>query len=285
MHSGEAVLAALLRQGVDAIGIDVQKNIVSVLMDTPIDRVFNILHGKLGEDGVLQGALELMGIPYTGSGVMASALGMDKPRCKDVWVAKGLPTPKYRVVSEASELNGLVEYIGLPCIAKPVCEGSSVGISKVEAADQLAAAFNHAQAFDNSVLFEQWVQGKEYTAAFLGREALPLIWLETPRALYDYEAKYLLDTTQYHCPCGLLEDVERSLQSMCLQAFDAVGATQWGRVDFMMDEQGQPWLIEVNTVPGMTDHSLVPKAAQQAGVSFDELVLHILDESMRAQSE
>jgi len=283
LKSGAEVLAAMQRLHIDAVPIDVDKNILTTLQHAKIDRVFNMLHGRIGEDGVIQGALELMGLPYTGSGVLASALAMDKQRTKEVWLAKGLPTPRYLMLDDETDFALVATDIDFPCAVKPVNEGSSIGISKVDNEKDLEKAYISAKQLDKQVMMEQWVRGKEYTATILGDMALPLICLETPRQFYDYAAKYSEDSTQYFCPCGLDSKTERHLQTLARQAFEAIGARDWGRVDMMVDEDGRPWLIELNTLPGMTDHSLVPMAAKAAGISFDELVLAILDLSMCAK--
>jgi D-alanine-D-alanine ligase len=273
--SGNAVLAALQRQGVDAQGIDAGRDVMQRLADGGFDRVFIMLHGRGGEDGVIQGALERLGLPYTGSGVLGSALGMDKYRTKLIWRGLGLPTPESVLLTNEQDLQQ-ADALGYPLIVKPSHEGSSIGMAKVGAGSELAAAWREARHYDSQVLVERWIVGGEYTATILGEWALPLIRLETPRTFYDYEAKYQADTTRYHCPCGLPAEHEQALQALALQAFSAIGASGWGRVDLMLDQAGQAWLIEVNTVPGMTDHSLVPMSARQAGIDFDELVLQIL---------
>jgi D-alanine-D-alanine ligase len=276
LKSGAAVLAALQRRGVDAHGIDAGRDVLTQLADGGFDRVFIALHGRFGEDGTIQGALEVLGLPYTGSGVLASALGMDKLRCKQIWSAAGIPTPAYEVLGPDADLAAVAARLGVPLMVKPNREGSSIGISKVERAADLADAVAEARRHDNEVLVEQFIAGAELTAAVLGERALPLIRLETPRAFYDYEAKYQSDSTRYICPCGLPAEQEAQLQQTALRAFGAVGCSGWGRVDFMLDEGGAPYFLEVNTVPGMTDHSLVPMAARQAGLGFDELVMRIL---------
>lgn len=280
LRSGQAVFDALIRQGVDAHIVDAQEDVLQVLSDGSFDRAFNILHGRMGEDGVIQGALEVLGMPYTGSGVLASAIGMHKLRTKQIWQSVTLPTPPYTYAHSAEELPRLAKEIGFPMAIKPSHEGSSIGISKVRDENELQKAWELASRYDNEVLAEHWVEGDEYTVSILGGEALPAIRLETPNEFYDYQAKYEANTTLYHCPCGLPESDEKVLQALALNAFDAVGASGWGRVDLMRDAQGKAWLIEVNTVPGMTDHSLVPMAAKQAGMSFDELVIKILETSL-----
>jgi len=277
--SGQAILAALLRQGVDAVGIDTaERPVIEQLSEKHIDRVFIALHGRGGEDGTIQGLLDFMGLPYTGSGVLGSALAMDKYRTKQVWQGLGLPTPACTLIND-SHLSTVIEQVGLPLMLKPVLEGSSVGMSKVSNVDELALAYEAASQFDCPVMAESYITGIEYTAAILGDLVLPLIRLETPREFYDYTAKYSDDAkTAYICPCGLPAAQEKALQDLALQAFLAIGAQGWGRVDFLCDKSLMPWLIEVNTVPGMTrDHSLVPMAAKVADISFDDLVLRILN--------
>jgi D-alanine-D-alanine ligase len=243
--------------------------------------VFIVLHGRGGEDGQIQGALATMGLPYTGSGVLGSALGMDKYRCKLAWRGCGLPTAEFALLRSEADLAGAAE-IGFPLMIKPAHEGSSIGMARADDAPGLESAWREAVRYDGLVIAERWIFGPEYTCALLGGEALPLIKLETPRDFYDYEAKYLADSTRYICPCGLDPEVEARLQQMSVNAFDAIGASGWGRVDFMLDGDGSPSLLEVNTVPGMTDHSLVPMAAKARGVGFDELVWRILETSLDA---
>ena len=280
LKSGQAVLAALRARGVDAHGLDVDRAILNVLANDRFDRAFIILHGRGGEDGVIQGALDLLELPYTGSGVLASALGMDKLRTKQVWSSSGLPTPPYRRIASAAELAAAADELGLPLAVKPASEGSSIGISRVDAPTQFPTAWERAAACDSAVLAEPWIQGQEYTGSWLQGEALPLIRLETPREFYDYEAKYQAEDTRYLCPCGLPEEREMELRELVGQAFAAVEGHGWGRVDFMVDAQEQPWLLEVNLIPGMTDHSLLPMAARVAGLSFEELVWRILETSL-----
>jgi D-alanine-D-alanine ligase len=280
LKSGRAVLAALQQQGVDAHAVDTGEAVVQRL-DQDFDRAFIVLHGRGGEDGVIQGVLETLGLPYTGSGVLGSALGMDKLRSKWLWQALGLAVPEFKVVGAECTPEELHAELGLPLMIKPSREGSSLGISKVTEAPQLPAALAAARELDDCVIAERFIQGGEYTCAILGREALPMIRIETPRVFYDYQAKYFADDTRYHCPCGLDPAREEALQRLSLQAFAALACHGWGRVDFMVDEAGQPWLIEVNTVPGMTDHSLVPMAARQAGIAFEELVWRILEETLQ----
>ncbi|MDH5472017.1 MAG: D-alanine--D-alanine ligase [Gammaproteobacteria bacterium] len=280
LNSGQAVLAALRNQGVNAHGIDVDRNIVKKLTDDNFDCVFNILHGRGGEDGVIQGLLDIVQIPYTGSDVLGSALAMDKLRTKQLWKGVGLPTPDYQILNSEDDCKIAVQRLGLPLMIKPVLEGSSIGMSKVNSVDDINAAWQVAKQCEGIVIAEKFIQGREYTAAILGEKVLPMIRLETPRDFYDYKAKYDDEGTRYHCPCGLSDEHEEKLSALMFSAFESVGATGWGRVDFMLDYDDQPWLIEVNTVPGMTDHSLVPMAAKQAGMSFDELVIEILKGAM-----
>jgi D-alanine-D-alanine ligase len=277
LRSGAMVLAALRQRGVNAHAFDPQQRDLAALIAEKFDRVFIALHGRYGEDGTIQGALELLGIPYTGSGVLASALAMDKWRSKLVWQAAGIPTPRYELLTAASDLNAVRAHLGLPLMVKPANEGSSIGMSKVSAAAELDEAYTLAANYDSVVLAEQFIQGIELTAGVLGGEALPLIKLETPRKFYDYEAKYRASDTRYIIPCGLAPAAEAELQQQVLAAFNALGCRGWGRVDLMLDAVGKPWFIEVNTSPGMTDHSLVPMAARHAGLSFEDLVLRILE--------
>lgn len=280
LRSGAAVYEALIRQGVDAISIDVTGNPIEALSGIKVDRVFNIIHGRGGEDGVLQGVLESMGIPYTGSGVMASGLTMDKLRTKLCWQGYGLVTPKWFLLKNESDLDACIESLGFPVIVKPAQEGSSLGMSKANNREELLKALQIALEFRCDVYAESWVTGKEYTVAVLNNEALPVIRLETPNAFYDYEAKYNATTTQYHCPSGLSQDQEQFIKNLAVTANKVVGAKGWARVDVFIDDCGQYQLIEINTVPGMTDHSLVPMAAKQAGIGFEELVWRVLETSL-----
>ena len=276
LRSGAAVLAALERSGVDVIGYDPADGGLVGLEALAPDRVFIALHGRGGEDGTLQGALELLGIPYTGSGVLASALGMDKQRTKLVWQAQGLPTPESLMLDADADWDDIVARLGLPLIVKPVHEGSTLGISIVDSREALRAAYHEAARFDARVMAERFIRGEEYTVSLLGEKVLPAIRVEVPSGFYDYEAKYNSNDTRYHLPCGLDSAQEAALGALCRQAFEAVGGEGWGRVDVMRDGDGRFWLIEVNTAPGMTDHSLVPQAAAHAGIDFDTLVLRIL---------
>jgi D-alanine-D-alanine ligase len=270
--------------GVDAHALDpADERFQQTLLDGGFARAFIALHGRGGEDGVMQGMLEVAGIPYTGSGVLGSALGMDKLRTKQVWQSAGIPTPAFTLLTNAAEVAAAQDGLQYPVIVKPAHEGSSIGISKVESASALPQAWQQAAHYDSSVIVEQWISGAEYTAGILGDEVLPLIRLETPNAFYDFAAKYQAETTRYLIPCGLEAAQEAQLQGLALQAFRAVGAQGWGRVDFMLDGAGRPWFIEVNTVPGLTDHSLVPMAALAAGHDFGQLVRRILDTSLEVQ--
>ena len=294
LKSGQAALEALKRKGVDAFGLDLRfkKNdeygsVCQQLSSKKIDMAFIALHGRGGEDGIVQGVLEAQGISYSGCHVAASAIGMDKLRTKLIWSGRGLPTPPFELI-KASQLltedkkiiNALLaqvaDLLGFPVMVKPAHEGSSIGMNKADDKESLLDALQTAAHYDNEILVEKWIVGKEYTGAVLDGEALPLIRLETPRDFYDFHAKYMSDDTIYHCPCGLDNELEKKYQTLILEAFDCIGAQGWGRVDFMCDEQGQAWLIEINTVPGLTDHSLVPMAARNSGIEFDELIFQIL---------
>jgi D-alanine-D-alanine ligase len=277
--TGRAVLAGLVRRGVAAHAFDPQGRPLASLLEEKFDRVWIALHGPGGEDGTVQGALEYLGVPYTGSGVMGSALGMDKLATKRLAQSIGVATSEYLVLHGADDFDAALERLGLPMIVKPASQGSSVGMAKVVRASELAAAYEGAAALDRSVFAEAWITGAEYTVAILKEDALPSIRIETPRVFYDYQAKYFRDDTRYQCPSGLSPMAEEHLANLSLAAFDAVGASGWGRVDFMMDETGRPLLLELNTVPGMTDHSLVPMAARAVGIDFDELVWRVLETS------
>ncbi len=277
LKSGAAVLAALQKSGVDAHAFDPAVLDLQALPLEGYQCAFIALHGCYGEDGTVQGALELMGIPYTGSGVLASALAMDKWRTKLVWQAAGLPIPAYDLLTAASDFDAVAAHLGLPLFVKPANEGSSVGITKVKKASELSAAYWEAAKYDPLVLAEEFVGGGEYTVAILGAQALPVIKIEPANEFYDYEAKYLRDDTRYLCPCGLPPAQEAQMQHLAQRAFTLIGGTGWGRVDFLVDESGKHYLLEINTVPGMTDHSLVPMAARHAGMSFEQLVLRILE--------
>ncbi|MEN9705666.1 MAG: hypothetical protein RLZZ393_1545 [Pseudomonadota bacterium] len=279
LKSGNAVLAALKRRGVQAEGFDPRDLPLQMLRDHRVDRVFIALHGPGGEDGTVQGALECLGVPYTGSGVAGSAIGMDKLRTKRLAAAVGIGTAETMVLRSAADCRQALEKFGLPLIIKPSTQGSSVGMSKVTEAADMEAAWQRAVAVDRVVFAEPWITGAEYTVAVLHRRALPAIRIEAANAFYDYEAKYHRNDTRYHCPSGLSAPAEAHLASLAVAAFDAIGAEGWGRVDFMADKAGRPLMLEVNTVPGMTDHSLVPMAARAAGIDFDELCWQVLETS------
>ncbi len=286
LDSGRNVLEALLRRGVQAVAVDGIAELVRALAapeGARFDRVFNILHGNRGggEDGVVQGLLEALGVPYTGSGVLGSALSMDKTRSKQVWLSLGLPTPAYVSLERGDDVLAAARKIGLPVIVKPACEGSSVGVSRCFKDADLPAAVELAVRYAGPLLVEQLVQGEEYTVAVLGNEALPSIRIVPAGEYYDYHAKYVAEDTQYLCP-GLTGAAEQELGSLALAAFFALDCRGWGRVDFMRDRSGRPWLLEVNTAPGMTSHSLVPKAARERGIEFDELVWRVLETSLAA---
>ncbi|QTS87504.1 D-alanine--D-alanine ligase [Ectopseudomonas khazarica] len=283
LKSGNAVLGALQAAGVDAFGIDVGDDFLQRLGREKIDRAFIVLHGRGGEDGSMQGLLECAGIPYTGSGILASALAMDKLRTKQVWHSLGLPTPRHAVLTSPADCEAAAAELGFPLIVKPAHEGSSIGMAKVDSAQALLAAWQDAARYDSQVLVEQWIAGPEYTIAVLRGEVLPPIGLGTPHSFYDYDAKYLADDTQYRIPCGLSAEKEAELKDLTARACDAVGTQGWARADVMQDASGQFWLLEVNTVPGMTDHSLVPMAARAAGLDFQQLVLAILADSVEAR--
>ena len=280
LDSGTAVLEALMRSGVNAEAFDPQERSVTELIN--YDRAFVVLHGRGGEDGQIQGALEWLNIPYTGTGVQGSAIGMDKVKTKQVWQGSELPTAPYRIVTKNSNAQEIVSALDLPLIIKPVHEGSSIGMSKVEKVEDFADAIAKATEHDAVVMAEKWITGREFTIVILNGQALPVIRLQPPEdvAFYDYEAKYQRNDVEYGIPCGLSESEEKELQALALRAFQAVGASGWGRIDAMQDEQGKFWLLEVNTVPGMTSHSLVPKAAAAIGYSFDALCVAILEQTL-----
>ena len=274
--SGNAVLNALVRKGVDAIAIDADTQLVQRLQSEQIDKVFNMLHGRGGEDGQLQGLLELMRIPYTGSGVLASALSMDKIKTKLIWQSLGLPTPRSTLLSADSDWSGLISELG-EVVVKPAHEGSSIGMSIVRTAEQLRLAYEKASVYDADIMAEQRIIGAEFTVPVIHGQVFPAIELRTQHEFYDFDAKYIANDTQYLCPAPLSAEKSTELADICLRAFEAVGARDWARVDVMQDQQGRFWLLEINTVPGMTDHSLVPMSAAALGISFDDLVMLILD--------
>jgi D-alanine-D-alanine ligase len=279
LKSGNACLAALQKRGVDAHGFDPKEKPLTELLTRKFDRVFIALHGPGGEDGTLQGALEFLGLPYTGSGVMGSAIGMDKLRTKRLALAVGVPTTDYMVLRSPADLDNCLERLGLPLIVKPATQGSSVGMTKVETADQLLPAYQAAAMLEPSVFAEPWITGGEYTVAVLQGRALPSIRIETPATFYDYQAKYFRNDTKYFCPSGLSAEAEKHMANLAIATFNAVGAEGWGRVDFMMDKAGKPYLLELNLVPGMTDHSLVPMAARALDINFEQLVWQVLETS------
>lgn len=276
LQSGTNVLQALQAQGVHAFAIDGIPELLTYLQNNPIDVVFNILHGRGGEDGVLQGLLESLNIPYTGSGILGSALSMDKVRSKWIWQQQQLPTPEFSVCHHEADASSIIDTMRLPVIVKPAHEGSSVGITRVHQATELTPALQHALQYDHTVLVEELIIGDEYTVGIIGDVSLPSIHIVPTSAYYDYHAKYIADDTQYICQ-DLTHTAEDEMQKLALRAFQSVNAREWGRVDIMRDKQGKNWLLEVNTVPGMTSHSLIPKAADAIGISFSQLVWRILE--------
>ena len=282
LMSGQAVLRALEQRGVDAHAVDAdRKTVVQQLAAGGFDRVFIVLHGRGGEDGVIQAVLEMLGIPYTGSGVMASALTMDKWRTKLLWQAAGIPGARYAVMEERSDPAAIVQQLGLPLFVKPSREGSSIGITKVKSATELQAAYQDARRYDDLVLVEEFIAGMEVQFPILGRQVLPSVRVETPCEFYDYQAKYFRDDTRYSCP-GLPPAQEQGLHELILRAFDVTDCCGWARVDLMVTPEGAPYFLEINTVPGMTGHSLVPMGARAAGIEFDELVWRILETSLES---
>jgi len=279
LKSGQAVYTALQQSGADVIAIDVQTHAIEQLTNVDFDVAFIALHGRGGEDGTIQGVLEWLNKPYTGSGVMASALAMDKWRTKLIWQAAGLPTPKAFLLNENSDWSQLIAELNADAIVKPAREGSSIGMRKVHTAEELQNSFDFARKYDGLVLAESWVKGAEFTVAIVDGKALPAIQLKTSHAFYDYDAKYQANDTQYLLPCGLSAEKEQELQQLALKAFDVIGGQGWGRIDVMQDQNEQFWLLEANTSPGMTDHSLVPMAAAAVGMRFPELVVHLLTEA------
>jgi D-alanine-D-alanine ligase len=277
LKSGAMVLNALRARGVEAHAFDPAEHGIDELTTGRFARAFIVLHGRFGEDGTVQGVLEWLRIPYTGSGVLGSALAMDKLRTKLLWQASGLPTPPHELLDAHADLRAVAARLGLPLMVKPISEGSSLGMSKVREAAALDEAFALAVNYDKAVMAEKFIEGTELTVGILGDEALPIIKLETPRDFYDYQAKYVADDTRYIIPCGLPPAREREIQALCLQAFRVLGCSGWGRVDLMLDRSGAPYLLEVNTAPGMTDHSLVPMAARAVGLYYEDLCLRILE--------
>ena len=280
LKSGQAVLDALLQQGVDAHKVDVGYDVSSQLQAGNFDRAFIILHGRGGEDGEIQGVLQSLDLPYTGSDLTGAVLSMNKMLSKQVWLHEGLPTADFEQVTKKSNSKDVINKLGLPLIIKPVNEGSSIGMTKVNSADELAKAIQVATEFDAEVIAESWITGREYTVAILDKAALPVIELRTPHEFYDFEAKYQSNTTEYLCPCDLNPKDIKECQQLAVQAFNSLRMSGWGRIDFMRDNEGQFYLLEANSIPGMTDHSLVPMAAKEAGMNFADLVLEILATSM-----
>lgn len=284
LRSGAAVLNALQAAGVDAFAFDPKQQSLAALAETGAQRVFIVLHGRGGEDGTMQGALQQVGLPYTGSGVLGSALAMDKIRCKWLFQAQQLPTAPFAVVhSNDTDFAGLLASLGGKVMVKPANEGSSIGMSAASTVEELQLAITEALKYDSEILVERWIKGREFTVAILNGQVLPIVEMRTPRSFYDYEAKYQANSTEYLCPAPLDEALTAAMQDSALKAFNAVGAAGWGRVDIMLDEQGQHYLLEVNTVPGMTEKSLVPMAAKAAGLSFQQLVLAILTQAVEAR--
>lgn len=278
LMSGNGVLKALRAKGIDAHAFDPAERDVFDLRREGYARCFIALHGRGGEDGTIQGALEILGIPYTGSGVLGSAVGMDKWRTKMIWIANGLPTPRFRILTEKENWQSVARELKLPLIVKPANEGSTLGLTKVFSVKELPAAYElAAKKYRDTALAEEFIDGPEYTASILGETALPLIRIEAPQGNYDYQHKYFTDDTKYHCPCGLPAKKEKELQALALQAFRVAGCSGWGRIDIMLDARKRPWLLEVNTSPGMTGHSLVPMAARAIGISYEDLCAKILE--------
>ena len=277
LKSGSMVLAALRKKGVDAHPFDPAEKGLEQLIRERFERAFIALHGRFGEDGTVQAVLEWLGIPYTGSGVLASALAMDKLRTKRIWEADGLPTAPYVALGPDTNFSAAAKKLGLPIFVKPASEGSSVGMTKVRAAGKLRAAYEAAAKYDPVAIAEKFIDGPELTVAILGEQALPAIRIETPREFYDYEAKYHANDTRYLIPCGLSKAEEQRVQALCLRAFRTLGCRGWGRVDLMLNRRGKPYLLEINTSPGMTDHSLVPMAAKAVGISYEDLCVKILE--------
>jgi D-alanine-D-alanine ligase len=287
LRSGKAVLIALQQAGVDAVAFDpAQQSLTELISGMKADRVFIVLHGRGGEDGTMQGALQLLGLPYTGSGVLGSALAMDKIRCKRLFLAQNLPTAPFAVVhNNTLDYAELLTELGGKVMVKPANEGSSIGMSAASTAAELEQAIAAALKYDSEILVERWINGREFTIAILGDAVLPIVEMRTPRAFYDYEAKYQANNTEYLCPAPLTAEQTAAMQADALAAFKAVGAWGWGRVDLMLNQQGEHFLLEVNTVPGMTEKSLVPMAAKAAGLSFAELVLTILQQTLDGNTE
>jgi len=284
LSSGKAVLKALVAQGINAVAVDPKIDDISLLKKQGFDRAFIVLHGRGGEDGVIQGFLTTLGIPFTGCDVLSSAIAMDKSKTKQIWQSQQLPTAKYKIISKEnfneSHCSTIINDLSGSVMVKPINEGSSIGMAKASNTEQLITALQEAFKFDDKVLLEAWITGQEFTVAMLNGETLPAIRMHTDNEFYDYQAKYQSTETQYFCPCGLEDKALAELNKIANDAFLAIGCSGWGRVDFMLDELGNWYLLEVNTVPGMTPTSLVPKAAKQAGYSFEELVVEILKQTL-----
>ena len=283
LKSGAAVLDALLAMNIEAEAIDVSTDVFEKLKVGNYSRAFIALHGPLGEDGCIQGGLEVIGMPYSGSGVMASSICMNKIITKQIWQSQKIPTPNYYVLTDDPCKDVLIKKLGFPMIFKPVSQGSSIGMTKVNCKEEIELAWQQAREFEDTIIVEQWIDGEEYTVAILDDGALPAIRLETPRTFYDYDAKYQSNDTSYHCPCGLPDEKENKIKNLALSAFKATNANGWGRVDLMLDKNSNLWFLEINTVPGMTDHSLVPMAAKAVDIDFNNLVLKILKTSLAKQ--
>lgn len=283
LRSGKAVLAALRQQGIDAHPIDVDFTVSEQLLKQKYDRAFVILHGRGGEDGEIQGLLQALNIAYTGSDIVGAVMSMNKRISKLLWQQQGLPTPRFIHLCSTDQKQQLLSELGLPLIIKPVNEGSSIGMSKVTRSEDVEAAIELAFQYDRDVIAEQWIEGAEYTVSLLDGKVLPVIRLKTPNAFYDFDAKYQANTTEYLCPCGLTSEQELTCQNLAQKAFYTLGMTGWGRIDVMANQQGDFYLLEANSIPGMTDHSLVPMAAKQAGLSFEQLVWQILQTSFGAK--
>lgn len=282
LWSGEAVYNALCEAGIEAELIDVAEDFLHIVADKPFDYAFIVLHGRGGEDGTIQAMLDWLQIPYVGSGVRASAIAMDKVRTKQLWQSAGLPVLPQTLLQAGFDVDAVIAEVGLPMAVKPALEGSSNGVSKVTTREELLAAYDKAARHNSAVMAEYWVEGDEFTGAIIGETALPLIRIKVDGGLYDFETKYVTGATEYQCPCGLSADEEKKLQAMVIKAAQVIGTRDWSRVDLMRDADGQPWLIEINTIPGMTETSLVPKAAAVAGLNFTETVLTILNTSWEA---
>ncbi len=280
LQSGAAVLDALQASKVNAVGIDVNENAIADIEKANIDRAFIALHGSGGEDGQIQALLNFMNIPFTGSGVQASAIALDKVKCKQIWQSIGLPTPSFHVLRDNSDFAKALHQLGGEAFVKPCHEGSSIGMSRVNSVSAMQEAYQQAKQYDAVVLAEQFISGPEYTVSIVGDQVLPAIRMQTNNVFYDYEAKYLSDSTEYFCPCGLKAEDEKIVQDLALRAYQSIGCEGWGRVDLMADANNQFYLLEVNTVPGMTSHSLVPMAAKARNISFEQLVVNILQASI-----